>query len=546
MRATFQQRKTSPRSVAPPPKPNKKAHCRERARKAMLPTPAQMNEFERQAFAGGCDADAAMDEAGAALASWVRSRHPMPGTLFLFLGRGHNAGDALVAASHLAAAGWHVHHHFACGSALAPRTADRLAALGQASTPFDPAAIPTTSPRPWVSLDGLVGIGARLPLSPDLAHAVELINTLRRNHAAHTIAVDVPSGLDAATGLPGTPTVSADSTATMAVAKSGLVADSAIPFVGRLAVLRLASLPWHENEAPSTLVADSTLLAPFLPQRPHTLHKGSAGRIALIAGSPAYSGAGALAATGALHAGAGLITLFAPKEALPLIIPRCPPEIIIRPIDDFQHSHASDFDAIGIGPGLGDTPLPFLGPLMRHAAIPLVLDADALNQIAAGHHGRALHSSNLPGARILTPHPGEFARLSGKKGGAEKNTADTPHTTRAEAARQFARAHPAATLLLKGPLSIVVADGHPLAYNPTGGNALATGGSGDVLTGITTALAARLPDKPWHAAALAAWLHGRAAENAQSHGNESAESLAPTTLARWLGSAFTDLRHRTP
>ncbi len=513
----------------------------------MLPTPAQMSEFERQAFASGGDADAAMDEAGAALASWVRSRHPGPGTLFLFLGRGHNAGDALVAARHLADAGWRVHHHFACDGAPAPRTAARLAALGPTSSPFDPATIPADSPRPWVLLDGLVGIGARLPLSTDLTHAVEHINALRRSHGAHTVAVDVPSGLDADTGLPGKPTVTADSTATMAVAKAGLVADSAIPFVGRLAVLRLASLPWPDEKAPATLVADSTFLAPFLPQRPHTLHKGSAGRIALLAGSSAYSGAAALAASGALHAGAGLITLFAPKEALPLVIPRCPPEIIIRPMDDFHHSHTAEFDAIGIGPGLGDTPLPFLGPLIRHAPVPLVLDADALNQTAAGVHGRALESAELPGARILTPHPGEFARLAGTSGDTAKaGGPGTPHTTRAEAARRFANAHPAVTLLLKGPLSIVVADGHPLAYNPTGGNALATGGSGDVLTGITTALVARLPNKPWHAAILAAWLHGRAAENAQSHGNESAESLAPSALARWLGSAFTDLRHRTP
>jgi len=506
----------------------------------MLPTPAQMRAFEETVLTSDAAADLAMDEAGLRLARLIRDRHPQPGTLLLFPGPGHNAGDALVAARHLAADGWKITKAETKESRVpSPRTASRADALSPAPEEFDPAdpALPFRDwPRPWIALDALLGIGARLPLPPDFIETVHRINHLRAHHGVITWAVDIPTGLDGASGIPSLPTVIADVTATFAVAKSGLLADTAAQLVGRLAVLRLATLPWNDPE-PREVVADAALLARHLPPRPHDLHKGSAGRVAILAGSQRYGGAAILTATGALRGGAGLVTVFTPQDAMALVASRLPPEAILLPLESFHPENAAAFDSIAIGPGLGDTHIPWLASLIRHAETPILLDADALNQTATGNHGNVLAAGPFPAPRLLTPHPGELARIFPRESESEP---------RADWARRFLARHPHCTLLLKGPRTIVVADQHPLGYNPTGSAALASGGSGDLLTGLAAALLARMPQSPWHAALAAAWLHGRAAELAQSHGHQSPESTLPTTLAHWIGPAFTSLRNADP
>ena len=500
-------------------------------------SPAGMRAAEAAVLASGGEAGAAMDEAGARLAGLVRDWFPKTaGTVFLALGSGHNAGDALVAARHLSRAGWTARHWFADPARpLADLTRARFEALGADTRAIDPENPEPLWPRPWVVLDGLVGLNARLPLDDSLARAVGSINSLRNRHQAFVVAVDLPSGLDGLSGQPGDPCVVADLTATLASVKSGLLEDAAVPVVGRLALLPLSTLPVAGGEA-SLALATSDFLSGLLPPRPHDLHKTRAGRVGILAGSPGMTGAAALAAHGALRAGSGVVTVFAPPGCAAEIAARCRPEIMVREwsVRPEPDTLADSFDALVIGPGAGRSLDASAARLFRHLAKPAVFDADALNALA---RESAAGMPSLPAAapRLLTPHPGEFARL-------DPGSAGLP---RREAARRFACTHPGSALLLKGPRTIVAQDGRPVAYNPTGHHGLATAGTGDVLAGIAGAMMARQPDA-WTCGLLAAWLHGRASELACCHGHDTPESLAATALAEWLGPAFRSLRHHDP
>lgn len=507
----------------------------------MFPDPVQTRARERDVFDGNPGLESAtLVEAGEALAHSVACHFPKPGTLVVFAGPGHNGADALLAAGHLRARGWVVRVRFVCpaGRSPVPATAGALAALTSAGVPVFSAA-PTRDPaqaRPWVVLDGICGIGARLPLDGEFAQAVREINRLREQSGAHVVAVDLPSGLDGATGKAFEPCVTAELTVAMAVVKRGLVLGPSR--TGRLVLASLAGLPvFQTDEELQECLITSELVGPWLPPRPHDLHKGTAGKIAILAGSPGMTGAAALAAMGALHGGAGLVYVFCTPEAVSEVAYRCSPEVMVRPWP--KHGLASfpaaDFDAIAIGPGIGrhlDASLP---GFIRNCPVPLLIDADALNGLALQSRKSLPIDPKPPAPRLVTPHPGEFARL----------VPDLAALPRTAAAVEFSRRYTGCTLLLKGPRTIVSRYGAPVAYNQTGNSGLASGGSGDVLAGLGAALLARLSD-PWMAGCAAAWLHGRAAEIATTHGNESPESLHATATARQLGAAWTSLRQRDP
>ena len=507
----------------------------------MFPGPDQTRAREREWFAAhpGCEA-AALAEAGHGLARAIATHFPRPGTLFVVAGPGHNGADALLAAGHLLAAGWQTRAHLVSPArSPAPATGaawDDLISRDGAEH-FDPADTPRdTPPRPWVVLDGLCGIGARLPLEGDWAAAVRAMNEWRTRHGAHVVAVDLPSGLDGATGIASDPCVTADLTVTLAVVKRGLIL--APERTGRLVLVPLHNLPAFAaaGEPEETLIT-ADQIGPWLPPRPHDLHKGTAGKIAIIAGSPGLTGAAALAAVGALHGGAGLVSVFCAPDSLAEVAARCPVEIMVRPWprEGLGGFPAGEFDAVAIGPGCGRLLDASLPGFIRHCPVPLVVDADALNGLARGGPPAFSHGSASRAARLLTPHPGEFARLAPDLAGA----------ARPAAAVEFSRRFPGCALLLKGSRTIVTRHGQPVAYNQTGNSGLASGGSGDVLAGLAAALLARLPD-PWMAGCAAAWLHGRAAELAITYGNESPESLHATATARWLGPAWSSLRQRDP
>lgn len=484
-----------------------------------------MLAVERQTIAGGIPADVLMETAGARLARCIAQFFPAPGLLVCYAGKGHNAGDAFVAARHLAMHGWRilVRTPFTRED-FAPLTREKLDLL---DPPLIHAPLHPSHPQdgPLVQLDALVGLGAQGPLRAPLASLAEEMNALRRAEGAHTVAVDFPSGLDPDTGIPGSPCVMADITATVGFVKSGLVADAATNHVGRLAVLEVPD--FIPAETGGDEVITSGLLRRLWPPRDFDTHKGQCGRALLLAGSRGALGAGSLAASGAVRAGAGLVSLGALTGTYELLAAAVIPEVMVRPLRSLTESLSIPSDAIGIGPGLGTGHGAATLRVIREAACPAVVDADALTVLA---HGGLPHLDKARGARLLTPHPGEMQRLlAGQK-----------IQNRAAVARSFAERHPA-TLLLKGARTVIAHKGFPLRYNTTGHPGMAAGGMGDVLTGVCTALLAQGADTRT-AASIGAWVCGRAAEIALAGGSCSPESLAPTDVLANLGRAFDSLR----
>jgi NAD(P)H-hydrate epimerase len=316
------------------------------------------------------------------------------------------------------------------------------------------------------------------------------MNALRREAGARTVAVDFPSGLDPDTGLPGDPCVTADITAAAGFAKSGLVADAATNHVGRLAVLEIPD--FHPPEAGDAELITSAALRPLWPPRVFDTNKGMCGRITILAGSRGTLGAAHLCSAGAVRGGGGLVSLGASPDAYDLLAATAIPEVMVRPFAHLTDVFNFPTDAIGIGPGLGAGHEARTLRVVREAACPTVVDADALTILA---HAGLKHLDEAKGPRLLTPHPGEMVRLR-----AGRRIKD-----RATAARDFTDKH-SVTLLLKGARTIVAEGADTFA-----------------------------------AACLGAWVCGRAAEIAVMRG-DSAESLTPTAVLGNLGRAFDSLR----
>ena len=488
----------------------------------MLVTCRQMQEMESRAFASGLDAADLMEQAGQGIARVVHQFFPAAGTLILYLGSGNNAGDALVAARELQGDGWDVKIRASVPlDEMKPLPKKHWRSLGRAEV-LESA--PTAMSRtPIVLLDGLVGIGARGPLRPRLRELAAEMNSLRPRLGAQTVAIDIPSGLDGDAGIPEADCVMADITATIAVPKLGLLADSAIRHVGRLALVPLPSLvAFAEGESldSSELITPSQL-RPWLPRRAFDMHKGQAGRVGIMAGSRGYFGAAQLACHAALRAGAGLVTLLVKPDAYDILAQRVPAEVMVKPVKDYREALDLRFDALAIGPGLGLTYQDEYLDVIQQSTVPMLLDADALTALAS--HPEILSKVQAP--CLLTPHPGEMARLM-PEGGV---------LSRADQAETWAQAHLQQTLLLKGSRTVIAHAGEHTRFNTTGHAGMATGGMGDVLTGVCAALLGQCLTT-YHTAALGAWLCGRAAEiHALS---QAQESTLPTDVIQCLGQAW--------
>ncbi|MCX7868937.1 MAG: NAD(P)H-hydrate dehydratase [Terrimicrobiaceae bacterium] len=485
---------------------------------ARILSPSAMREAEQTAFARGISAADLMEAAGWGIARAVLDAHPNPGVCSCFYGKGNNGGDVLVAARHLAARGWHLRLHPAFPEpALDPLPASRLRLLRQQPGPASP-----QGPG-LVVLDGLLGTGAHGPPREPVAAAIREINHLRDKQGAWVAAADVPSGLDAETGHPSEPCVTADATITIACAKSGLLADAATPFVGRLVWVPLPDLDMEIAERAS----DSWHLAVpeslRLPPLPYDRHKGDAGRVAVAAGSPGFTGAARLCAAGALRGGAGLITLFAHPSIARAMEAACPPEIMVREAARLREILDFPSDVLAIGPGLGRERDADALALIRDFPGPAVVDADALNALA----GDSALLRRAKGPRILTPHPGEMERLRPRAG-----------CCRRDWAAGFAAEHGVVVLLKGSRTAIAGPDGRGY-FNTTGGPGMATGGMGDVLTGVVAALLAA-GIEPLEAAATGAWACGRAADMAVR--GSAPEALTASDVLSSLGAAFAELR----
>lgn len=508
----------------------------------MIITCEEMLAWEAEAFNSGVEAESLMDEAGKGIAEAIQQFFPKPAHIVLYLGKGNNAGDALVAARFLHQAGWKIYSRRAFAiEDFKPLPTKHWRELSSFISD-QPSSEPLHLQRgPLVLLDGLLGIGAKGTLRGTVAALAGEMNTLRQTRHDSVIALDIPSGLDPDSGIPGTDAVVADITLTIAQVKKPLVEDSAVNHVGRLAIIPLTGLPprAHEVTRDSRVLLTSDRLIASLPRRTFDYHKGQAGRVGIIAGSRGFLGAAELCARGALLGGAGLITLYVKPDFYDLAASRMPAEVMVKSVEDYTICLDDRLDALAIGPGLGDLYAAEMIKLMSSAKCPMLVDADGLNILSqAGMKGLALlESSSQP--MLLTPHPGEMKRL------AEGFSLPLAGLSRSEQVISFINHFPKHTLLLKGARTVIGSRDMPLAFNSTGHPGMASGGMGDTLSGVVASLLAQGLDTHT-AACLGAWLCGRAAELAVTvDGNGLLQSIESTTASSVLdhfGAAFTSLR----
>ncbi|MHA6911191.1 NAD(P)H-hydrate dehydratase [Ralstonia pseudosolanacearum] len=450
-----------------------------------------------------------MARAGEAAADWLQARAPR-GHLLLVAGPGNNGGDALVAATALHEAGRTVTVWLAADPARLPDDARRAWTEARAArVPIEilhaSASVPATV---TAIVDGLFGIGLARPLAGLHAALVETLN----GSGLPVYALDIPSGLSGDTGqppAPDSPVVRARATLTFLVAKPGLLTGAGRDATGDLALADLlAAQPAYDGvvEADALVNAPARWLA-HLPRRRHGGHKGTYGSVAVVGGAHGMVGAPLLSARGALHLGAGKVHVVSLADDAPRV-DFAQPELMLHTWGTLD---LGGMQALAVGPGMGTgkdayEALDHLLDRMLPARIAAVFDADALNLFARAPalltRLTRLASGGAP--VVLTPHPLEAARLL-------DTDAATVQRDRLAAAQALVN-RCGAVVVLKGSGTVVAAPGMPPAVNPTGNGGLATGGTGDVLTGMIGALLAQ--GVPAREAALAAvWLHGRAADD---------------------------------
>ena len=517
---------------------------------------AQMRVAEEAAFARGVDVETLMDKAGAGVAQSVCKFFPNPGKCIVFAGKGHNAGDALVAAQCLRHRGWKIQVRLAfkesdcselmrkkleslrrrppeilgtssletadLGVSLVELWADVADQLSAAQEAIATEAHLGTAP-PLIILDGLLGLGAKPPLRDPVRTACRRINQLRRERNAYVFAVDLPTGLDGDSGKTDRDSVVADFTVTIGFAKPGLVADDALNFVGRLEVAPLDELRPPEKKE-KEIVACAPALHQLMRRRKFDAYKNQFGRIGVVAGSKGFIGAALMTSQGALRSGAGLVEVFVPEEIYPIVAAAASQEAMVKPVKLYRDLLKEKIDIWALGPGLGRSRAAEIIELIEKAKQPMVVDADGLNILA----DKISTLKRCKGERLLTPHPGEMKRLFPIK-----------KETRAKTATKFCNRFPV-TLLLKGSRTIVAERERPLSYNTTGNPGMASGGMGDVLTGVCAGLLGQSLSL-YDAARVGAWVCGRAAEIAIFRGGASEESLLASDVLDHLGDAFNEL-----
>ena len=490
-----------------------------------------MRDAEEAAFARGIEVEALMNEAGAGVARAVRNFFPHPGTCLVYAGKGHNGGDALVAAEHLKRTGWKIDIHLAFPeNECSELTRKKLQALRDLRRDVLSLVLGRAEARPsnTVILDGLLGTGAKSFLREPIRTAAREINQLRDAHNAFVFAVDLPTGFDADSGeVDPEDCVIADFTIAIGFAKHGLIVDPALDFVGRIDVVPLVDLA-PDLTSPKELAATAHSLSPLLPRRKFSAYKNQFGRIGIVAGSKGFAGAALMTASGALRAGAGLVEVFVPEEIYSIVASASPVEAMVKPVRSYRKLLEEKIDFWALGPGLGKSHAPEILDLIKDAEQPMVVDADGLNILA----DKIDTLRHCRGPRLLTPHPGEMERLF-----------EVGKMSRAGVAKNFCEQFPV-TLLFKGSRTIVAERGRPLSFNTTGNPGMATGGMGDILTGVCAGLLGqRLPI--YDAARLGAWICGRAAEMSIFNSGASEESLLATDVLDHLGAAFNELRSPT-
>jgi hydroxyethylthiazole kinase-like uncharacterized protein yjeF len=494
-----------------------------------LVTAAEMRELDRAAIEGRkIPSLRLMENAGNAVAREMERRFgSLRGkTVTIVSGKGQNGGDGLVVARLLRQKGCKARVALlAAPSTLKGDAAANLKKFQRAggrcqAIDTDTKLATVLSPLLQTSdllVDAIFGTGLNAPVKGVAASAIALMNASSRP----IVAIDLPSGLDADTGTVLGTAVTATLTVTLARPKRGLYLGVGPNYAGVICVADIG-IPADliaTAKIPVTLL-DAASIRSLLPVRHRAAHKGTFGHAGLIAGSAGKTGAAAMAAMAALRIGAGLVTVATPRsvsdvleakllEAMIFPVPETEARTLSKQALESLRAFAADKTALAIGPGIGTHPdtQTLVHNLLVEVNKPMVLDADGINALA-GHREML---SRAGGPLVLTPHPGEMARLLGI------TSAEVQRDRLGVAARLAREQH--VCVVLKGAGTIVAGPDGRLAVNSTGNPGMATAGTGDVLTGIITGLLAQ-GLSAWDAACAGVYLHGLAGDLAASEQGE--------------------------
>lgn len=489
-----------------------------------LVTVDEMRALEEAAVAAGSSEAQLMEEAGLAVAqeAWMLLGTLEGRRILVLAGPGNNGGDGLVAARHL-------HDWGADVVVYAPKGRPADANLEE----LEHRAVPVASGereaeraqvRELVSasdlvIDAVLGIGRARPLEPGdaMTEALDALAEARRGVTPpKVVAVDLPTGLDADTGAVDPHTVRPDITVTFGLPKVGMYQAPGSEYVGQVQVIDIG-IPKEAQEQVRLELLTARWARTVLPQRPESANKGTFGKVLVVGGCARYRGAPAMAAGAAYRAGAGLVTIACPEEIIPSIAPSIT-EATWLPQASGEHGELPGtaagylrrelpgFEAVVLGPGLSNTEetraltwalLADIAADVRNGA---VIDADALNAIASFDDG----DERMPANAVLTPHPGEMARLL-------KTTVTDVQTRRMEVAREAAVAF-GCVVVLKGAHTVVADPAGRVRLCPFANPLMASAGTGDILAGMIGAyLAQGMP--PFDAAALGVYLHAACGES---------------------------------
>ena len=488
-------------------------------------TAEQMRRLEERAVQAGVSLDELMENAGRAVAHEVVAHlgEALGARVLVLVGPGNNGGDGLVAARRLTEMGVAVRAFVVAGSG---DPAGKRSAAEDVGVPIelakDEAGIDALrSATEWADavIDAVLGTGASRPIDDTLGRALAVV----QQAGLPIVAVDLPSGMNADTGQFDPNGLRADVTFALGHPKIGAVVNAGTGICGEMKVLYIGIPPGLDSELDMHWV-DPHLASSWLPQRPADSHKGTYGRALLVAGSPQYPGAALLATDAATRSGAGLVELATERSAYSLVVSAVP-EAIHTPLSAGPSGEldpstsarlvlerASMATSVRIGPGCGTSVEKSMCTRVLTAQAsglpPLVIDADALNILARTYRWW----ENLPESTVVTPHPGEMARLLGR------STADV-QGDRLGAAK-FAADRWGVNVVLKGAATLIVSPSGQVRVSPFVNPGLAKGGTGDVLAGLASGLLAQMPDRPFDAASLAVYVHGLAGEIARSSKGE--------------------------
>ncbi len=453
-----------------------------------------MREWEKVTWASGQVEETVMRQAGQAVARQAEKMTAAGELVFVVAGKGHNGDDAMFAAEYLAER-----------EVKSLRVANPEAAAKEIATLLEQ--------RPALIVDGLFGIGLSRSLSEPWLRLVQGLNQSK----VPILSVDVPSGLNADTGLPLDNAIRATCTLTLGAVKGGLLKSTAWPFIGRLEVAPEIGLVPYPFDTEIRMSAPQDF-ANFPPPRPLEGHKGTFGHLAILAGSIGYHGAAVLASRGAQRAQPGLITLFTEDRVYEPVARQLQAVMVQPTLTNPQLPDTCTAILIGLGlasPYLPDSVKQFCRETWQESPLPVIVDASALAWLPTGP---CLENA----LRVITPHPGEAARML-------QTTAAEVQSDRVKALRDLSHRYGNCCVVLKGHQTLIGAYPEDLWVNCSGNPHLAQGGSGDLLAGFIGGLLAQPPLQSHSCRTInyAVWQHGAAADALQhKQPNWTIEDLA--------------------